>query len=207
MKQDLTYITIVLDRSGSMSSLKEDTEGGFKAFLETQKKATGECKMSLIQFDTEYETVYKDKPIAEVCNLILVPRGGTALYDALNKAIVTLGESLDKLPEAERPAKVVIVVMTDGQENSSKEISLPILRDKIKHQQEKYNWQFVYIGSELNSEKDGLSLGIPSDNVLRNTRANTVQTYSALSGNLKNYRDGLTATAAFSEDDKNQLGK
>ena len=119
MKTDLTDITLVVDRSGSMQDIRSDAEGGVNAFIENQAKEPGEALLTLVQFDTEFEFLHTGVPIKDVPRYSLVPRGSTALLDAVGRAINETGERISKLAEAERPALVVFVVMTDGLENSS----------------------------------------------------------------------------------------
>lgn len=120
-RPDYTDIVVVLDRSGSMAGIKFDMEGGFNTFIAKQREIAGVCRVSLYQFDTVYEPVYQGIQVQEVPLLELVPRGGTALYDALAKTIVTTGERLAKMAEPDRPGKVVFIVITDGAENASEE--------------------------------------------------------------------------------------
>ena len=124
--KDKADITIILDRSGSMESVKDDTIGGFNSFLAEQQKVAGEAVLSLVQFDDQYEVVYQDKDIRAADRLTeatFQPRGMTALLDAVGRTINAVGQRLASLPETERPDKVVLVIMTDGFENSSHEFS------------------------------------------------------------------------------------
>jgi uncharacterized protein YegL len=162
MNKDHTDITIILDRSGSMESIKTDVEGGFATFLEEQKKLPGKATLSLVQFDTEYEAVYSGKPIAEAPALKLVPRGPTALHDAIGRTINAIGERLSKLPEADRPGKVMVVIITDGHENSSSEFSAAMVKDMITHQTEKYSWDFTYLGANQDAVLVASQMGILS---------------------------------------------
>ena len=103
---NLTHLYFLLDRSGSMVSLRADTIGGFDTFIAEQRTAPGRCRVTLAQFDNEYDEVYADRDIATVPSLVLVPRGSTALLDALGRLVVTAGERLAALPDAERPGSV-----------------------------------------------------------------------------------------------------
>src|SRR5256885_1489485 len=113
MRNDLTDITVVMDRSGSMNSCRSDAEGGLNAFIKEQKELPGEALFTLVQFDTEYEVVHKAKPIKDVPKCILTPRGGTALLDALGRTIHQTGDRLLAFPEHQRPALVCFVIITD----------------------------------------------------------------------------------------------
>ena len=120
-RSDLTHLYVLLDRSGSMQSIKSDIVGGFDAFVAEQRSATGECRMTLARFDNEYELVFADLPIAQVGSLVLEPRGSTALLDSIGRLVVDAGARLAARPEHERPGTVVVAVMTDGFENASRE--------------------------------------------------------------------------------------
>ncbi len=159
-KPNRTEIIVLLDRSGSMESIKSDMEGGFNAFIEEQKKIPGECFVSLYQFDDRFEQVYAGYPIAAVPKLTLVPRGSTALWDSMNRTINLTGDRLSMLPEWERASKVIIMVITDGQENASKFTALEYLRAKIHHQEQVYSWGFMYLGSSPTTAQDAVSMGI-----------------------------------------------
>ena len=124
-RSDLTHLYFLLDRSGSMQSIKSDIEGGFAAFVDEQRKAPGECLANLSQFDDAYEVVYADRPLADVPPLDLQPRSMTALHDAMGRLITDAGASSRRIPEAERPGTVIVAIMTDGLENASKEWTRP----------------------------------------------------------------------------------
>ncbi len=160
MRQDLTDITVVLDRSGSMHACQSDSEGGLNRFIADQKKLPGAAVFTLVQFDTEYEFVHRAVPIRDVPHCPLVPRGNTALLDAVGRAIVETGERLAKTPEKDRPGLVAFVILTDGQENSSREFSLARVREMISHQQDVYKWQFTYLGANQDAFAEAGSLGI-----------------------------------------------
>ncbi|HRD61495.1 MAG TPA: VWA domain-containing protein, partial [Nocardioides sp.] len=119
-RSDLTQLYFLLDRSGSMQSIKSDIEGGFAAFVDEQRAAAGSCRATLAQFDDAYDIVYADRPIAEVPALDLQPRGMTALHDAMGRLITDTGQALAALPEDQRPGTVIVAIMTDGLENASK---------------------------------------------------------------------------------------
>ena len=130
-------ITVVLDRSGSMEAVADDTIGGFNHFVKDQREEAGSACLTLVQFDTEYEFVHRALPIAEVPRLTrqtFRPRGGTALLDALGRSINETGARLAAMPEAERPGRVVFVVLTDGEENSSREFHAAKVGQMIAHQ-------------------------------------------------------------------------
>jgi Mg-chelatase subunit ChlD len=209
MRDDLTQITMILDRSGSMSAVRDATVSGFNEFIAGQKAVPGDARITLIQFDTEnpYELVFDRKPIQEVPKLTVemyVPRGGTPLHDALGRAIDDLGAKLAKEADAERPGKVVMVVMTDGLENSSREYTAPRLAEMIQHQRETYKWQFVFLGANQDAILTGERLNIPSISSL-SYAANAGGVQSAIrstSQSLGKYRRGVQSEVSYSEDDR-----
>ncbi len=169
MKDDLIDITIVLDRSGSMEAVREDTIGGFDAFLEEQKAVPGDASLTLVQFDDKYEVLYEGKRLQDAPALstrTFVPRGSTALLDAIGRAVNATGARLAAQRESERAGKVLFVIMTDGEENASREFSSRQVFDMITHQREKYQWEVVFIGANQDAVATGASYGIPKANAL-----------------------------------------
>lgn len=155
-----THITMVCDRTGSMADIRADAEGAVNAFLDEQKLVEGACNLWLVDFDSPdygheedwFSTVYEG-PITDAKSYALVPRGNTALYDALAKAITETGRKLEALPESVRPERVIFVWQTDGMENSSKHTTIDALRTMIKHQEDVYSWTFIPLGSNLTATK------------------------------------------------------
>jgi len=175
MKQNSTLIAVVLDRSGSMGSIVMDTIGGFNTFVEAQKQGPGECFITLTQFDTEYEIVYSGKNINDVPKLdtkSYVPRGGTALYDAVGRTINEIGANLANRSEGERPSKVIFCIVTDGEENASKEFTQTAIKKLIKQQTKDYSWDFTFLGANIDSFAAGGGIGIRKSAVM-NYAANT----------------------------------
>jgi uncharacterized protein YegL len=167
MKADYTDITILLDRSGSMSSIKDDMVGGIKSFIEEQKKLPGQCRLSLVQFDGDaYETVFSALPLADTPAIKLVPRGDTPLLDSLGRCIDETGERIKNLDESERPEFVIFVVITDGQENASHKFSRAQIKEKVQHQIGKYNWHFTFLGANQDAFTEAAKIGIPDYSAL-----------------------------------------
>lgn len=171
MKKDYTDITFVLDRSGSMASIWSDVEGGLNSFIDQNKKLPGTIKFTLVVFDlcgskASVETVIDAVDINQLGRVDLSkygPRGNTPLYDAMGITINKLGCRLSALPESERPEKVLFVTYTDGQENASIEFKHGV-KNLVEHQTQKYNWEFVYLGTNQDVHKVADSIGIPKNN-------------------------------------------
>jgi hypothetical protein len=201
MKQNYTDIIIVLDRSGSMNVIRKDTIGGVNKFIEEQKKVPGEATFSLHQFDHEYETVSKAVRIQEakeLTELTYVPRGNTCLYGAIGCAIQETGDRLKAMSEDQRPEKVIFVIVTDGEENSSHKHewssthTAASIKASIERQSETYKWQFVYIGANQNAIMNAGQLGIKADNALNysSNSEGTSKLYADLGSNVRMMRCG-----------------
>ena len=149
MRKNYTHITFLLDRSYSMMRQWEDVQRGYEKFVAEHKGVEGKCTFSLIFFDDEYNN---DNPFTDVKylndKLLVSPRGNTALNDAFGKSILQTGETLAAMNEQDRPAKVLFVIQTDGEENSSSEFSGFQVAELIKDQTDKYNWQFIFLGAD-----------------------------------------------------------
>ena len=215
MKANLTDISIVLDRSGSMSSVKTDTIGGFNEFLKSQKDCPGEAILTLAQFDDRYEIVHDGKNIQDVPPLddkTFVPRGNTALLDAIGRTINATGARLSILHEDSRPSKVIFVILTDGQENASKELTREKVMEMIKHQTEAYKWDFVFLGANQDAIQAGMSMGILAGNSMTyaaNAKG-TGAAFRSVSVNLCSSRIGADMSSGYFNDkdreDQKQAG-
>ena len=163
MRENLTEMVFVLDRSGSMRSLTADTIGGFNELIEKQKKLEGDAYVTTVLFDHEYELLHDHVALGEVAPLTdreYFARGSTALLDAVGRTINTVGARLATMPEKERPAHVVFVITTDGMENASCEYTAKQVREMVEHQQQKYSWQFVFLGANMDAVSEAGKLGI-----------------------------------------------
>ena len=187
-RHDLTHLFFLLDRSGSMQSIKTDTEGGFAAFIEEQRSAVGECRVTLAQFDEHYEIVFADTPVADVGPLRLQPRGSTALLDAMGRMITEAGAALAALPEDERPGSVVVAIMTDGLENASREWTHRAVKALVEQQSTAYAWQFLYMGADQDAIEVGHALGVSGDHAVTYGRGNVDQVMAASSAKVSDLR-------------------
>jgi hypothetical protein len=194
-RADLTHIYFLLDRSGSMQSIKTDTEGGFAAFVDEQRKTPGECRVTLAQFDNEYDVVYSGKALADVPPLDLQPRGSTALLDAMGRLITSAGAGLAALPEDERPSTVIVAVMTDGYENASQEWTHPAIKALVEQQTKDYSWQFLYMGADQDAIEVGVSLGVSAAASVTYGRGKTKEAMAMSSKKMAKLRDARAAHA------------
>lgn len=209
MKDNYTHITMILDRSGSMQSVRSDVVGGFNQFLAEQKAVPGDCTVTLVQFDDQgpYDILRDCTPIKDVEPLgnEYLPRGMTPLYDAVGRGIVNTGERLANMPEHDRPAKVVFVTITDGLENSSREYNAAKVAAMTKEQQEKYGWQFVYLGANQDALAEGAKVGVVQDCAANYSEEKTSGAIRATSSNLASYRTGEKKDMAWSADQRKAL--
>lgn len=164
MNKKLTEIIFLLDRSGSMSGLEEDTIGGFNALVEKQCKLEGETVLTAALFDDQYEILWSgiDANKAKLTEENYFVRGATALLDAVGKTILDVGQRLSKTSEERVPGKVLFVITTDGMENASHEFSHKKIKEMINHQKEKYGWEFIFIGANIDAAEEAESVGISS---------------------------------------------
>jgi hypothetical protein len=187
------YILIV-DRSGSMDIIKDDAQGGIRQFVKEQDKLPGKATISLYQFDTEHDHVHSFAPLSDAAQYELVPRGGTALLDACGFAVQHEGEKLNQLPEDERPGKVIVLITTDGRENSSREYSKAEVKKLITRQQDKYGWAFSYIGANQDSFTEAGAIGIPQMSTMdyASSSVGTQSAYGSASAAASRYVRGLS---------------
>ncbi|ROQ40692.1 VWA domain containing CoxE-like protein [Frondihabitans sp. PhB188] len=157
-----TALLLVIDRSGSMISIRDEMIGGVTALLKTQAKAPGLLTVDVVQFDNEIEQLdtLADPRSIEIA---LEPRGATALHDAVGIAVTTFGSTLAALPEHARPATVQVVVVTDGHENTSQEWTAATVKKLVRQQTTTYGWDFVYLGANQDAVLTGAALGFASD--------------------------------------------
>lgn len=158
-------IIFILDRSGSMGSIADDAIGGFNAFVEGICREDGDGRLTLVLFDHEYEVVHRSSPLADVPTLgakTFVPRGTTALHDAIGKTLATAMESYEKREPAHRPAGVTVAILTDGHENSSREYTSKQISALIDKAQREHGWTFVFLAANQDAIESARSMGIRS---------------------------------------------
>jgi hypothetical protein len=197
-KQNLTDITILLDKSSSMSGSAEKTRNAINEFILGQKTTSGDCNISLYtfsandRFDKEWlKTVWEGLNIKEINELSKEsyrPNGNTALYDATGEIIERTGARFAKLSENQRPEKVLFVIMTDGEENSSRQYTLSKLKEMINHQENKYSWNFLFLGADFNTEDQTKELGLDDSRSYNFSKNDLVKSFKGLSRGVSAYR-------------------
>lgn len=202
--KDATHIAVLLDRSGSMEAVKDETISGFNYFLKEQKAAGENATLTLVQFDSEStDVVHESRKVHDVPDLnqdTYQPRGSTPLLDALGQTITSTGRALAAIPEANRPDKVVFVVITDGQENASHQFTKTRIKEMIDHQSNTYNWQFLYLGANQDAFDEAGAVGIAKQRAADYTPLQTEVAFAATSMNVANYRrSGRVASLNYSD--------
>lgn len=166
MKNNITELVFILDRSGSMSGLESDTIGGFNSMLERQNKEDGKALVTTVLFDHEYEVLHdrynilKVNPITDEDYFV---RGVTALLDAIGRTIQKTVRAIKHTDESERPSKVLMVIITDGAENASTEYTYDKVKEMIEYQKSKYSWEFIFLGANIDAIATAKKFGIDED--------------------------------------------
>ena len=193
--KDYTEIVVIVDRSGSMEVIREDSIGGFNAFVEDQKKVPGAANLTLVLFNNKYKFVLDSVPLGMVKPLdksTYVPMGTTALLDAMGHTIDSVGDRLFMMNEADRPSKVIVAILTDGLENASLDYSRERIFEMVSHQREVYKWEFFFLAANQDAIQSGTSYGIPAaatSNFVADAEG-TRSAYGAMSSSVKSARTG-----------------
>ena len=193
MKNNMTEIVFILDRSGSMAGLEEDTIGGFNSLIEKQKQEAGEAFITTVLFDDKYNLIHKHESIDNVkplTNKEYFPRGMTALLDAVGKTILKIKRNHDSLDKEDVPQNTLVVITTDGHENASREFNVRDIKTLITKQKEIYNWEFLFLGANINASEVGAKFGIAKERTV-NYHADhkgVKKHYKELSKTVSNYR-------------------
>ena len=193
MKKDLVELVFILDRSGSMSGLESDTIGGFNSMLDKQKHTAGEAIVSTVLFDDQFEVLHNRKRISEIKSISkeqYYVRGSTALLDAIGRSIVKMASVYRKLKTDEKPEKTVFVITTDGMENASREFSKSRIKEMIEYQKERFNWEFIFLGANIDAINAARDFGIREDRVANyhSDKKGTQLNYKVLSETISELR-------------------
>lgn len=199
---DYTHIAVVADRSGSMWGIQRDMNDGLRAFLEEQNLFPGKLLVDITTFDNDVEQVLTNGAVEEVDHPVIFPRGSTALLDAIGVTVTSLGERLSKLPEDERPGKVIVMIVTDGGENASHEYTNDQIKNLVTTQREQFQWEFLFLGANIDSFSVAGSFGIPKGSTIQYnaTGDSTNAVIAAASSYVTRTRGGVATS--FTEDER-----
>ena len=205
MKKNLTELVFILDRSGSMAGLEKDTIGGFNAMIEKQKAEEGEAYISTVLFDNCSEVIHDRVALNAVPKLTekeYYVRGCTALLDAVGGAIHHIGNVHKYAREEDRPEKTLFVITTDGMENASRRYSYNAVKDMIRRQKDKYGWEFLFLGANIDAAREAARFGIDADRAA-NYHADSMGTaviYNAVNETVCNFRASRPMAADWKRD-------
>lgn len=204
MRNNLTELVFILDRSGSMSGLESDTIGGFNAMIDKQRRQKGECLVSTVLFDNVSEVLHDRVKLSEIKKMTAddyTVRGCTALIDAIGRAIHHIGNIHKYARPEDVPEHTMFVIMTDGLENASHLYSSDEVKKMVKHEKEKYGWEFLFIGANIDSVETARGFGIGADRAA-NYHADhrgTGVVFDAVAETACTLREGRPLAASWSE--------
>lgn len=200
---EYTAIMLLIDRSGSMYTIQQSAQESINEFIAGQRHQPGRRTIRLAQFDSTYELVHRSLPAAECPDYQLEPRASTALLDAMAMSIREFGKELWAMPEDERPGTVIWATVTDGMENSSVEHTWTQVQEMIRHQEDRYGWQVLYLGANQDAIATAARLGIQRDRSLTYsaTPEGTQHAYRSASGYVAAASAGLPARLSGEDPD------
>lgn len=216
MRENLTYLVLLLDKSGSMRSVTDATITGTNSYINKQKEQPGEAVLHVVQFDDVLETSHNYVDLKTATPLSrdnYQPRGGTALLDAIGHTIDAVGLKLASLAEKERPGKVVFLIQTDGEENQSRNFTYQQIQAKIKHQSDVYKWDFVFLGANQDAIASAANIGIAAGKSLSYSGSaigtqvafNTLSSYTTSTRSVKSAEAMASVTFTQADRDANKL--
>ncbi|MDO4689759.1 MAG: hypothetical protein Q4A58_00455 [Fusobacterium sp.] len=203
-EKDVTELVFILDRSGSMAGLENETIGGFNSILEKQRKETrGSVIVTTVLFDNEYEILHNRLPIDEVkkiTNEEYYVRGMTALLDAIGKSIVNLKE-INK-SKKNKDSKVLFVIITDGMENASKEFTIAKVKELVELQKKEFKWEFLFLGANIDAIQTAKSFGIDASKAVQyhSDKIGTEKNYRVLNEAVSEFRSGKELNAEWKKE-------
>lgn len=208
MKDNLTELVVVIDKSGSMSSVQTDAIGGFNTFLKAQQEAVGEANMTVTLFDTNMSFYAANAGVKTVKPLDITtysPSGCTALYDAVCITVDDIGKKLAGMKEEDRPSKVIFAIITDGAENSSQKFTRKDAFDRITVQRDTYKWEFIFLAAGEDAFKEGESIGMSLSKMAKfvndkqgiGASYRSVSNYVSACRSVNNAADFVNLTSSF----------
>ncbi|MBR2895390.1 MAG: VWA domain-containing protein [Oscillospiraceae bacterium] len=195
MKNSFAELVFIIDRSGSMSGLEEDTIGGFNSMLKQQQGVDGEAAVTTVLFDDQYELLHDRVNIHEVVPLTrkdYTARGSTALLDAIGRTIHNIRKVQREVDKEHRAEKVIFFILTDGQENASRHYTASMIQQRIEHQKKKYGWEFLFFGANMDAIAEAAKIGIGADRVQEYCADSigTASVYTSISAMSTSFRTG-----------------
>lgn len=202
MNKSLTEIIFIIDKSGSMHHLVDDTIGGFNSFVEEQKEEDGEARLTTVLFSSSRQKLYDGLDICEVPQMDrkqYFASGTTAMLDAIGETIDEVQHRIDNTPEEERPAHILCVITTDGMENASHTYSKTQIQNMIEHQTKGHGWEFIFLGANMDAVHEASALGISQNNAATYIpdSIGTTTLYSAVSTATKSVRNTGAVTTGW----------
>lgn len=206
MLEIYTAIALIVDRSGSMYSVADDTKGSVENLIQEQKQESGNASLTLVQFDHEYEIVYDFAPLQEVDEKEFTsqyqPRGQTALVDAIARTILSMSDRIETMEE--KPTRVVVAIVTDGLENASHEFTAEKVKALVKEKQE-LGWDFIFLGADLDAVQTAGRYGFSPDASATYDAGNITEAMKAINTKISDVRQG--GKAEFTSEEREQLVK
>lgn len=205
MKKGLTELVFILDKSGSMSGLEKDTIGGYNSMLEKQKAVEGECRITTVLFDNNYELFHDRidiRAVSPITEKEYQVGGSTALLDAIGRTIHKIGNAQKNTDDDYRAEKVMFIIITDGEENASREYSADKVKAQIERQKTKYGWEFIFLGANIDAVQTAGRFGIAPDRAVDYLAdsAGTELNFKVMSAAVATFREaGTVDEACFDE--------
>lgn len=208
MLEIYTAIALIVDRSGSMYSVADDTKGSVENLIQEQKKEEGIASLTLVQFDHEYEVVHDFAPLQEVDEKEFTrqyqPRGSTALVDAIGRTIISMSDRIESMDESKKPTRVVVAIVTDGLENASHEFTAEKVKALVNEKQE-LGWDFIYLGADLDAVHTAGRYGFAPEASAIYDEKNITEAMKAVNTKISCVRQG--GKAEFTNEERDQLAK
>lgn len=200
MKRNFSEIVCIIDRSGSMNTIRDDAIGGFNVFLEDQKKEPGEASLTRVIFDDEITTIDENVPLADVepfTRETFVPRNTTALLDAVGSTIDSISKRLENTPKDKVPEKVIFAILTDGAENASRKYSRKQVFDMITEKKKNERWEFIFLAANQDAISAGMSIGMSAgdSHSFVADKGGTKMAYNLMSSSMSSYRSGNSGSS------------
>ena len=212
MKKELTELVFILDKSGSMMGLEKDTIGGYNSMLEKQKAVEGQCRITTVLFDHDYELLHDRidlEAVGPISGKEYQVGGSTALLDAIGRTIHKIANVQKNTAKEHRAEKILFVIITDGEENSSREYSAQKVKDLIEKQKTKYDWEFIFLGANIDAVETAGRFGIAPDRAVDYSADSqgTKLNYDAMSKTVAGFRATGAVNTAYLEEIRDDVKK